>query len=112
MKMLREWSPSSRISETGFIKKNKRNAISCGETLLKTSGLEPNLQLINRRLGSYRRARAGQATVRELITALRELPQAIPAAAQALRAIGYEELSRPSHQSPQSRQEFMDATSM
>ena len=58
------------------------------------------------------KARAGQATVQELITALRELPQAIPAAAQALGAIGYEEMSRRSHESPQSNQEFVDATIM
>jgi HEAT repeat protein len=58
------------------------------------------------------RARAGQATVRELITALRELPQAIPAAAQALGKIGYEEMTRHVHESPQSQQEFMDATIM
>jgi HEAT repeat protein len=58
------------------------------------------------------KARAGQATVQELISALRELPPAIPVAAQALGAIGYEELSRRVHESPQSSQEFMDATIM
>jgi hypothetical protein len=58
------------------------------------------------------KARAGQATVQELISALRELPPAIPVAAQALGAIGYDELSRRAHESPQSSQEFMDATIM
>jgi len=58
------------------------------------------------------KARVGQATVPELITALRELPEAIPAAAQALGAIGYEEMSRRSHDNPRSNQEFVDATIM
>jgi RNA polymerase sigma factor (sigma-70 family) len=58
------------------------------------------------------KARSGQATVGELITAMRELPQAIPAAAQALGAIGFDELDRRGRENPQSRQEMFDAIVM
>lgn len=58
------------------------------------------------------RARAGEATVREMITALRELPGAIPDTALALGAIGYEEMSRRTKETPQGQQEFMDSIIM
>lgn len=58
------------------------------------------------------RFRTGQATVREMITALRELPEAIPAAAQALTAIGFEEMSRRGRENEEARQELSEATFM
>jgi hypothetical protein len=58
------------------------------------------------------RARAGEATVREMLTALRELPGAIPETAQALGAIGYEEMSRRTKETPQGQQELMDSIIM
>jgi RNA polymerase sigma factor (sigma-70 family) len=58
------------------------------------------------------RARAGEATVRELITALRELPKAIPETAQALGAIGYDEMNRRTKETPQGQQELMDSIIM
>jgi RNA polymerase sigma factor (sigma-70 family) len=58
------------------------------------------------------KARAGHATVQELIAALREFPQTIPVTAQALGKIGFEEMSRRAHESPQAQQEFMDVNIM
>ncbi len=75
---------------------------------------DPGLKQIeaSEELAFLDKARRGQATVHELAAALRLYPSAIPETANALKAIGYDEMRRRSNESIQETQDFSSVIMM